>query len=146
MVKAIRIPFLEKAVVSKFDFHFSMLLDLKKICNDDLIDKTIIRPALISQLHEANLNQLISLRTKKDIFNEDQIEPHLLDKLKNASLRELLILSSFDNNILDDFVNSQIRINIAGAKLIDLFRAASIMLYDLQGERIKIGCNSIDQN
>lgn len=128
--KAIRISFLKAVVTQKLQLPFSDLLSLKKLCKDHLINE-VINPLLIEQIPQANLHDLIEMRSENNEALNNPIMPYLSEKIKQASLEELISINHFNDEQLDPLVIKTFQDKISQAGLYEIFRLRHIMITDL---------------
>lgn len=130
---AIRIFFLKEVVTQKLQLPLSDLLSLKKLCKDNLINE-VISPLLIEQIPQADLGELIEMRSENNEALNTKIMPYLFEKIKQASLKELISLNYFNDEQLDTLVIKTFQNKINQADLDEIFELRNRIIFDLSWE------------
>ena len=104
LLRATRINFLREVVIEKLQISLKDLLSLKDLCKDKVLDE-IISPLLRDKIPQANLNELVSMRSEENELLSQKIEPCLIEKIEESSLSSLFVLRSRSR---DEFINGLI--------------------------------------
>jgi uncharacterized protein (UPF0305 family) len=137
--KAIRISFLKEGVTQKLQLPFSDLLSLKKLCKDSLINE-VISPLLIEQIPQANLYELIEMRSENNEALNIKIMSYLSEKIEQAPLGTLRDLNYFNDEQLDSLVIRTFQNKITQADLDEIFRLRQEM------RRMLVLCSFLNDN
>ncbi|MBW4629969.1 MAG: hypothetical protein KME49_31780 [Brasilonema octagenarum HA4186-MV1] len=92
--KAAQISFLKEAIYVKLQLlTLKQLLSLKEFCQEKLQNSSInevMESLLEKAIHQADFNELVSMRSKDNNSLNEKIYLYLIEKIKEASLEELL--------------------------------------------------------
>ena len=91
-------------MIEKLQISLKDLLSLKDLCKDKVLDE-IISPLLRDKIPQANLNELVSMRSEENELLSQKIEPCLIEKIEESSLSSLFVLRSRSR---DEFINGLI--------------------------------------
>ncbi|MBD1855690.1 MULTISPECIES: hypothetical protein [Leptolyngbya] len=138
LVKASRIDFLKQSITKKLQLSLKDLLLLKDSCGDDSFKEMIIIPILRELSPQANLDELISMRTEASLKSDGTIEANIREKIQSSSLWELTSTASkYQDEWLISLIELALEENMTSASLKNLLAAkARYKLINEQKDKI----------
>jgi hypothetical protein len=126
LTKASRIEFLRECVIKKFFVPMIFLFQLNKNCEDDFFKGNILIPVFRELASEANLNDLLKMRSDTALKLDKNIEENIKIQIQNTSLKDLvLIISKHQDEQIIDFIEADLESKIYDTNLKDLLIAKS---------------------
>ena len=124
LVKASRIGFLRNSVTKKLQIPVQHLLSLIKTCKDDIFKEKILIPVLQELSQQADLDELLLMRTENLLKSDETIKVYIKEKIKaSALLKLILIASKHQDRWLIDLIESDLEAKIPTQNLPVLLEA-----------------------
>jgi hypothetical protein len=92
LINASRIEFLRESVTRKLHIPLKQLFQVHENCKDDFFQEKILIPIFRELAPEANLNDLLQMRSYTALKLDQNIEGNIKNRIKDASLRDLILV------------------------------------------------------